>query len=222
MEKRFDWNSSQSGLVLATNDIGQLLYLLLLLYYGTHVHRPRLLAFSSLMYGVAAIAQSSPYFIFGPQTTPSQLPNIYQLNDTSRLQHQLLRHGYQSATTLSRTSHKEVATEAEIEFQSKVSLAIFSVAGIFEGMGSAPYFSIVLAFVDDMAGNLSGFFIGMLILLRLMSPTVGALFGAKVAHGLHESMSISSKQIVGGAYGPNWIGAWWLGFLIFGKKSYYQ
>ena len=63
IEKQFGLSSSQSGILLSCNDIGILLTALLFSYFARKIHIPRTLWVCAVLYGIAGILCSLPYFI---------------------------------------------------------------------------------------------------------------------------------------------------------------
>ncbi|VVC45455.1 Organic anion transporter polypeptide OATP,Kazal domain,Major facilitator superfamily domain [Cinara cedri] len=72
LEKLFQLQSKTMGLVLSATEIGQIGSSLLLTYYGGQGHRPRWIASSMVLFGVATLACSSPHFLFGHHQYPLQ------------------------------------------------------------------------------------------------------------------------------------------------------
>lgn len=63
IEKQFGLSSSQSGFLLSCNDIGFLFTTLFASYLTRRVHIPRVLLLSAMLYGIAGIICSMPYFV---------------------------------------------------------------------------------------------------------------------------------------------------------------
>ena len=63
IEKQFGLNSSQSGFLLSCNDLGFLLTTLIASYFARRVHIPRVLWGTVIIYGIAGLFCSLPYFL---------------------------------------------------------------------------------------------------------------------------------------------------------------
>lgn len=63
IEKQFGLSSSQSGILLSCNDLGYLLTTLFASYFARKVHIPRMLFGAVVIYGIAGLICSVPYFV---------------------------------------------------------------------------------------------------------------------------------------------------------------
>lgn len=63
IEKQYGLSSAQSGFLLSCNDIGYLLTTLFASYFARRIHIPRTLWLCVVLYGVAGIVCSLPFFI---------------------------------------------------------------------------------------------------------------------------------------------------------------
>ncbi|MPC15712.1 Solute carrier organic anion transporter family member 4C1 [Portunus trituberculatus] len=68
IEKRFKLKSKETGIILAGNDISQVLLAIFLSYYGTFGHRPRWLAVGALFTAASCFTASLPHFFYGAGT----------------------------------------------------------------------------------------------------------------------------------------------------------
>lgn len=65
IEKRFDLNSSLTGLISASYDISFCVLCLFISFYGERGHKPRWLALASFLIGLGSLVFSLPHFTTG-------------------------------------------------------------------------------------------------------------------------------------------------------------
>uniref|UniRef100_A0A8D2Q6G6 Kazal-like domain-containing protein n=1 Tax=Varanus komodoensis TaxID=61221 RepID=A0A8D2Q6G6_VARKO len=76
IEKRYDLNSSFTGVISAGYDISFCVLCLFISFYGEKGHKPRWLAFASLMIALGALVFSLPHFTVGAYTYGEKLEGI--------------------------------------------------------------------------------------------------------------------------------------------------
>jgi len=228
LEKLFQLQSKTMGIVLSATEIGQIGSSLLLTYYGGQGHRPRWIASSMVLFGVAAFACSSPHFLFGHHQYSVSGGGGGSTNVTT----------YAGAVTAAVTddyypSNVCVATDSrggprpggqqpsrcednslsEREEQSKntqIVLAIFFISLLGVGVGQTAVYTLGIPFIDDnVASRESPLYFSITIGVRILGPSFGFLLGAFCTSlyadlGAEPAMDTNS---------PHWVGAWWLGLV---------
>ena len=66
LEKRFAFKSKTSGTIMITDEITPLLLGMIVGYYATKAHRPRIVALGMILSAGCCFVTSLPYFIYGP------------------------------------------------------------------------------------------------------------------------------------------------------------
>lgn len=68
IEKRFGWDSTQSGIIAGSYDIGSFLSVIPVTYFGGRkgASKPKFIAFGLLLMGIGSVIFSSPHF-FSPR-----------------------------------------------------------------------------------------------------------------------------------------------------------
>ncbi|RXG70775.1 Solute carrier organic anion transporter family member 4A1 [Armadillidium vulgare] len=66
LEKRFKLSSKETGIMLAGNDVSQILLSILVAYYGNYGNRPKWLGIGVLSASFSCFLAAVPHFIYGP------------------------------------------------------------------------------------------------------------------------------------------------------------
>lgn len=229
LEKLFQLQSKTMGIVLSATEIGQIGSSLLLTYYGGQGHRPRWIASSMVLFGVAAFACSSPHFLFGHHPyslTTNMAGGGGSANLTSAAAAAAMDsyypsnvcvtpdagHGTSSAANLSAEKCEKHALTDQIE-QSKntqIVLAIFFISLLGVGIGQTAVYTLGIPFIDDnVASRESPLYFSITIGVRILGPSFGFLLGAFCTR-LYADLGAEPNMDTDN---PRWVGAWWLGLV---------
>lgn len=230
LEKLFQLQSKTMGLVLSATEIGQIGSSLLLTYYGGQGHRPRWIASSMVLFGVAALACSSPHFLFGHHQYPLQTAaNVgLGMGDDGSINASLAAiDNYYSSNVCVMPEYSDglspgdkPSTEAceenvlnEQQAQSKntqIVLAIFFISLLGVGIGQTAVYTLGIPFIDDnVASRESPLYFSITIGVRILGPSFGFLLGAFCTR-LYADLSTEPNM---DPNNPRWVGAWWLGLV---------
>lgn len=229
LEKLFQLQSKTMGIVLSATEIGQIGSSLLLTYYGGQGHRPRWIASSMVLFGVAALACSSPHFLFGhhpltvsSSSSSSSLSNataddFYPPNMCVTPEHAAAAAAAagagQSSPALPPRDTCEKNTLSEQQEQSKntqIVLAIFFTSLLGVGIGQTAVYTLGIPFIDDnVASRESPLYFSITIGVRILGPSFGFLLGA-FCTSLYADLSTVPNM---NPDHPRWVGAWWLGLV---------
>ncbi|XP_078514714.1 solute carrier organic anion transporter family member 2B1-like [Lissotriton helveticus] len=205
IEKRFGFSSQMSGLLASFNEIGNVTLIVFVSYFGSRVHRPRVIGCGALVICVAAFIMSLPHFMVGPYeydqsfaSVSSNLTDICQLDGTSRV--------------LNNSS----CTNQSVKGTLHVIYFLF-IGQFLLGVGGVPIQPFGISYIDDFASKRnSPFYIGILYAVAFMGPGAAFMLGSAILRYYVDIDKLPAADIVLTPKDPRWVGAWWMGFLVAG------
>nr|XP_008018351.2 solute carrier organic anion transporter family member 2B1 isoform X2 [Chlorocebus sabaeus] len=207
VEKRFGLSSQTSGLLVSFNEVGNTALIVFVSYFGSRVHRPRMIGYGAILVALAGLLMTLPHFISEPyrydNTSPEDMPQDFKaslcLPTTSA---PARTHSNGNCSSYTETRHLSV-------------VGIMFVAQTLLGVGGVPIQPFGISYIDDFAHNSnSPLYLGILFAVTMMGP--GLAFGLG---SLMLRLYVDINQMPEGGISltikdPRWVGAWWLGFLI--------
>ncbi|XP_054254000.1 solute carrier organic anion transporter family member 4C1 [Indicator indicator] len=191
IEKRYELNSSRTGLISASYDVAFCILSLFVSFFGERGHKPQWLAFSAFMLGLGSLVFSLPHFSSGKYQYGTKLEDICQIPGTSSANFTC------SASTKSSLSNY---------------LYVFILGQLLLGVGGTPLYTLGTAFIDDsVPKHKSSLYIGIGYAMSLLGPAIGYVLGGQLLNiyidiQIPESAMMSQDD-------PRWLGAWWIAFL---------
>ena len=167
IEKQFGLSSSQTGYLLACNEIGYSVMILFASHFARRVHIPRVLCGSAIFYGISGILCSIPHFIYTydpPSSNGLSTSNISSMFDVeSKL---CSNNTMPQSTPANMTS--DVLTSINqrkqtIEQVRSVAMTFIGIGMILQGFGKAPRYPLLATYLDDNTSpQETGFYLGEL------------------------------------------------------------
>ncbi|NWT71103.1 SO4C1 protein, partial [Prunella himalayana] len=196
IEKRYELNSSLTGLISASYDIAFCLLSLFVSYFGERGHKPRWLAFSAFMLGLGSLVFSLPHFSSGKYQYGGKIEDTCQTGGTT----------FANATC-------SASTNSSL----RKYLYVFILGQLLLGVGGTPLYTLGTAFIDDsVPKHKSSLYIGVGYAMSLLGPAIGYVLGGQLLK-VYIDIQIPKRQDT--TYtkvdqdDPRWLGAWWIGFL---------
>ncbi|XP_052765230.1 solute carrier organic anion transporter family member 2A1-like [Mya arenaria] len=226
LEKQFGFSSAETGFLMSCNDIGFLLCVVFAGYIARKVHIPRGLGTSTILFGVCGLMCALPYFISDRSTyalsdrQPMQDSNmsVKSVVSSSSMVPLCLNSSGDSnydARCDSQSSTAERTAGLQELYIKKVAFTLIAVGMFLQGVGKSCRYPFVSIYIDDaVEKRKTGFYMGILVGTGIFGPALAYLLG-----GLFSKIYVTLESVDITPRDPRWIGAWWLGFLVFGGFS---
>ncbi|CAG5123252.1 unnamed protein product, partial [Candidula unifasciata] len=220
LERQFGFSSQQTGIILAANDIGYLVCVLFVGYLATRTHIPRSLGGSFRF--CLVLHAPFPHFLFGAQVNADRASensnnSSSDVNQQSSIFGRLcdVNNSWIPCANSSASKRVDLASVAVSEKFAEISLVIIVIGMALQGFGKAPRTSFIVTYLDDnTAKHNTGFYMGIVMATTLLGPAVAYLMG-----GVFSRMYVTLEATKLTPRHPKWIGAWWLGYVVFGVMS---
>lgn len=223
LERQFGFSSAESGFLLACNDIGFLLTVLFISYYLRNGHAPRWLSFLTGLFGISGLICALPYFL---GSTNEGSRKIMETMDNNGLDVNFTKYQrdyeYMCHTQPIMTvgNNEEGGADAGggsrySHWKNTLALVILANGMVLQGAAKSGRSPLITSYVDNnVKKTQTGKYIGIITSVSILAPSV-SFSSATIFSRLYftlEETDLTPED-------PRWIGAWWLGFLVFGCVS---
>ncbi|KAF2979460.1 hypothetical protein EK904_014728 [Melospiza melodia maxima] len=177
IERRFDIPSSLVGVIDGSFEIGNLLIIILVSYFGAKLHRPRIIGAGCLIMSAGTFLIAMPQFFMGRYRY-----EIFSsaINSTVSLSPCLQD---KSQTPLSALEKPQAKVNAGCEKEAGSSMWIYVLLGnLLRGIGETPIQPLGIAYIDDYAvEENAALYIGCVQTVAIIGPIFGFLLGSLCA-----------------------------------------
>ncbi|XP_012970968.1 solute carrier organic anion transporter family member 1B3 [Mesocricetus auratus] len=212
IERRFDIPSSFAGFIDGGFEIGNLMVIIFVSYFGSKLHRPKLIGIGCFIMGLGSIITAMPHFFMGYYRFSSE-------DDINSLRNTTWKCLANQTTSLTGNSPEIMGKDCEKV--SKSNMWIYVLMGnMIRGIGETPIVPLGVSYIDDFAteGH-SSMYLGILNTVAMIGPVIGFIMSSMFARMYVDIGYVDLRTIRITPMDARWVGAWWLNFLVSGLCS---
>uniref|UniRef100_A0A665UL25 Solute carrier organic anion transporter family member n=1 Tax=Echeneis naucrates TaxID=173247 RepID=A0A665UL25_ECHNA len=202
LERRFDISSYLIGIIDGSFEVGNLLVIAFVSYFGAKLHRPKIIAVGCILMSFGTFLIAMPHFILGRYKIETSIRS--SVNSTNSL--------------FPCPASSPESIRAGCERESSVSMWIYVFLGnILRGIGETPVQPLGISYIDDYAqSENAALYIGCVQTISIIGPVFGYLLGSLCAKIYVDIGYVDIETLAITPADARWVGAWWLGYLIAG------
>ncbi|EFB15116.1 hypothetical protein PANDA_016291, partial [Ailuropoda melanoleuca] len=205
IERQFNLPTSLVGFINGSFEIGNLLLIIFVSYFGTKLHRPILIGVGCVVMGLGCFLQSLPHFLMDRYEYESTVSVSGNLSSNSFL-------CMENGTQIFRPT--EDPSECMKEVKSLMWVYVL-VGNIIRGIGETPIMPLGISYIEDFSkSENSPLYIGFVETGAIIGPLIGLLLASFCANVYVDTGSVNTDDLTITPTDTRWVGAWWFGFLI--------
>ncbi|XP_069484526.1 solute carrier organic anion transporter family member 1A2-like isoform X2 [Ambystoma mexicanum] len=210
LERRFNIPASLAGLIDGSFEIGNLLVIAFVSYFGAKLHRPRIIAVGCIVMCLGCCLTALPHLLMGRYRYER---GAFSSTNTSSSMSLCL-------ANVSLSNEPEIMS-AECEQEAESLMWVYVLMGnVLRGIGETPIAPLGLSYLDDFAkAENSPFYIGCAHTVEIIGPLIGSFLASFCAQVYVDIGSIDLADVTLALTDARWVGAWWLGYLILGAVN---
>ncbi|XP_013874318.1 solute carrier organic anion transporter family, member 1D1 [Austrofundulus limnaeus] len=213
IERRFNIPSSLIGFIDGSFEIGNLLVIAFVSYFGAKLHRPRLIGIGCLIMSTGSFLIAMPHFFQGTYKYETSMSHNTQVNSTENILPCLTNH-----TVTDANETPDVATMKACEKAVGSSMWIYVFLGnMLRGIGETPIMPLGVSYLDDFSRHENTpFYLAFIHTVGMLGPMVGYMMGSYISK-IYVDIGFVDLDSISITYKDSrWVGAWWLGFILSG------
>ncbi|KAM6895641.1 solute carrier organic anion transporter family, member 1D1 [Xenentodon cancila] len=212
IERRFDIPSSLIGVIDGSFEMGNLLVITFVSYFGAKLHRPRLIGIGCLVMAIGSFLIALPHFLQGLYKYETSMSHNTQANSTENILPCLSNH-----TMTEDDVPSDVARRA-CEKATGSSMWIYVFLGnMLRGIGETPIMPLGVSYLDDFSREENTpFYLACIHTVGILGPMVGFMLGSFLTKLYVDIGFVDLDNITITHKDSRWVGAWWLGFIVTG------
>uniref|UniRef100_A0A8C6KQL7 Solute carrier organic anion transporter family member n=1 Tax=Nothobranchius furzeri TaxID=105023 RepID=A0A8C6KQL7_NOTFU len=204
IERRFDIPSSLIGVIDGSFEMGNLLVIAFVSYFGAKLHRPRLIGIGCLIMAIGSFLIAMPHFFQGPYKYETSMSHNTQDSRRPCIK-------YRSFTIY-------VIFHSACEEAAGSSMWVYVFLGnVLRGIGETPIMPLGVSYLDDFSKQENTpFYLACIHTVGILGPMVGFMMGSYLAKIYVDIGFVNLESITITYKDSRWVGAWWLGFIVSG------
>ncbi|XP_013860782.1 solute carrier organic anion transporter family member 1C1 [Austrofundulus limnaeus] len=212
LERRFDIPSYLIGVIDGSFEIGNLLVIAFVSYFGAKLHRPKIIAMGCVLMSLGTFIIALPHFIIGRYKFETSVRWVVNSSNSSPP----CRRG--STVDLMQNDGPPQMPSTSCDGDSNLSMWIYVLLGnVLRGIGETPVQPLGISYIDDFATEENAaLYVGCVQTISVVGPVFGYLLGSLCAKLYVDIGFVKMESITITPADARWVGAWWLGYLIAG------
>ncbi|XP_038159742.1 solute carrier organic anion transporter family member 2A1 [Cyprinodon tularosa] len=138
IEKRYGLSSYSSGTISSLNEVSNCILIVFVSYFGSRVHRPRVIGIGGLLMAVSAMILTLPHFLSQPYEYESVLHSRHDICN--------LRENSSRTESCGREDTGRLSDSRKL-------WVLMPIAQLLFGAGSVPIQPFGISYIDDFAGQ---------------------------------------------------------------------
>ncbi|XP_014864990.1 PREDICTED: solute carrier organic anion transporter family member 1C1-like [Poecilia mexicana] len=213
IERRFDIPSSLIGVIDGSFEMGNLLVIAFVSYFGAKLHRPRLIGIGCLVMATGSFIVALPHFLQGPYKYETSMSHNTEANSTESILPCLSNH---NLTEKDETPDIAAIQACEKAVGSSMWIYVF-LGNMLRGIGETPSMPLGVSYLDDFSRQENTpFYLACIYTTGMLGPMVGFMLGSYLAKTYVDIGFVDLDSITITYKDSRWVGAWWLGFIVNG------
>ncbi|KAM9846150.1 solute carrier organic anion transporter family, member 1D1 [Aulostomus maculatus] len=214
IERRFDIPSSLIGVIDGSFEMGNLLVIAFVSYFGAKLHRPRLIGIGCLIMAAGSFLIALPHFFQGLYKYETSVSHKTGTNSTGSILPCLSDHSVTDADAA-----PDLAAQKACEKAAGSSMWIYVFLGnMLRGIGETPIMPLGVSYLDDFSREENTpFYLACIHTVGILGPMFGFMLGSYLAKIYVDIGSVDLDGVTINHKDSRWVGAWWLGFIVTGS-----
>ncbi|XP_073477509.1 solute carrier organic anion transporter family member 1B3-like isoform X3 [Aquarana catesbeiana] len=169
IERRFDLSSSTVGMVDGSFEIGNLLVIAIVSYFGAKLHRPRIIAAGCLVMSLGSFLTAMPHFFMG----------LYKYESARAYPASSLSNITGSVSPCMANQMPFSPPNIDCGKDTNYMWVYILIGNMLRGIGETPITPLGISYIDDFAGNENtALYLAFLHAVGLFGPMVGFTLGS--------------------------------------------
>ncbi|XP_031572441.1 solute carrier organic anion transporter family member 4C1-like isoform X2 [Actinia tenebrosa] len=201
LEKQFSFSSTQTGVIVSSNDVMGLLLVCFVSFRGDYGHKTKWLGYGALVTSIGCIMFALPNFLI-------ERGDIAKKNEES--------FGLCGSNTTQHSYRNEEGCSADGTVGTSMYLMIFILSQLLSGAGTTPLHTLGTSYIDENVDpKYTSVYIGVFYATIMLGPGLGSIIGGNLLNFIYVDIKLPPNVYLK-SKDPAWIGAWWLGPLACG------